>query len=165
MTWNSGSTEIVAQRASGEASFERPLTERGSFGILQSWSCKLRKERVPHDPRGQRSGVAAQSHEAGRGDRERLGGLPAVRHLAHPVLPLAATLRDLRRSRAGAAADPAAALGTTVDTRVGARGAGLRAPVATHGPQRIADQLMRPNFGGWTVSASGTYAILARHGL
>jgi transposase InsO family protein len=35
----------------------------------------------------------------------------------------------------------------------------------THGPQRIADQLTRPNFGGWTVSASGTYAILARHGL
>jgi transposase InsO family protein len=35
----------------------------------------------------------------------------------------------------------------------------------THGPQRIADQLARLNFGGWKVSASGAYAILARHGL
>lgn len=35
----------------------------------------------------------------------------------------------------------------------------------THGPQRLADQLGRPSFGGWKVSASGVYAILRRHGL
>jgi transposase InsO family protein len=35
----------------------------------------------------------------------------------------------------------------------------------THGPQRIADQLKRKGFGGWTVSASGVYSILDRHGL
>ena len=35
----------------------------------------------------------------------------------------------------------------------------------THGPQRLADQLRRPSFGGWKVSASGVYAILRRHGL
>lgn len=35
----------------------------------------------------------------------------------------------------------------------------------THGPQRIADQLRLPGFGGWAVSASGVYGVLRRHGL
>lgn len=35
----------------------------------------------------------------------------------------------------------------------------------THGPQRIADQLRQPAYGGWRVSASGAYAILRRRGL
>ena len=35
----------------------------------------------------------------------------------------------------------------------------------THGPQRIADQLAQPKWGRRRVSASGVYAILARHGL
>lgn len=35
----------------------------------------------------------------------------------------------------------------------------------THGPQRIADELRRRGYGGWSVSGSGVYAILRRHGL
>jgi len=35
----------------------------------------------------------------------------------------------------------------------------------THGPQRVADQLRQPKYGGWQVSASGVYGIFRRHGL
>src|SRR5436309_5090276 len=138
MTWNSGSTEIVAQRATGEVAFEPSLTKRGSFGILQSWFGQLRKESVPHDPRGQCSGAAAQSHEAGGGDRQRLRGLPAVRHLADTDLSLAAALPELRRHRTCATTEPAAALGTVVGVRVGSLRSGLRAGLAD--PRPAADR-------------------------
>lgn len=35
----------------------------------------------------------------------------------------------------------------------------------THGPQRIADQLRQPGYGGWKLSASCAYAILKRFSL
>src|SRR5437899_9847737 len=112
MTWTSGETEIVAARGSYEADCDRPLTKQGSFGILHSWSCKLRKERVPHDPRRECSGAAVQSHEAGPRDGQRLGSLPAVRDLANVVLSVASTLFGLWRCWAVAAAESTPALGT-----------------------------------------------------
>ena len=39
----------------------------------------------------------------------------------------------------------------------------LRCPTA--GPQQMSDQLRRPCFGGWTISATGVYKILGRHGV
>jgi len=39
----------------------------------------------------------------------------------------------------------------------------LRCP--TVGPQAICDQLRRRSYGGWTISPSGVYKILSRHGL
>lgn len=39
----------------------------------------------------------------------------------------------------------------------------LRCP--TVGPQPISDQLRRRTYGGWAISPSGVYKILARHGL
>lgn len=39
----------------------------------------------------------------------------------------------------------------------------LRCP--TVGPQQISDQLRRRCYGGWTISATGAYKILCRHGL
>lgn len=39
----------------------------------------------------------------------------------------------------------------------------LRCP--TVGPQHISDQLQRRRYGGWTLSATGAYKILRRHGL
>lgn len=120
----------MAQRGSCEADFVAHLTERGSLGTTPSWSGGLRMEDVTDDPRGQCSGTAAQGHEPSSGNGQRRRSLPAVRDLAHPVLPLAPALSGVRRRGTSATADATAALGPTGGTGARARGAGVRAAVA-----------------------------------
>src|SRR5437867_11182176 len=165
MTWNSGSTEIVAQRATGEVAFAPSLTKRGSFGILQSWFGQLRKESVPHDHHGQCSGlrlkVMKRAEETGNvSEACRQFGISRTlfyrwrrRYLNYATTGLVP--RPSRPQRWARQSAP--------ELEHSVLAYALAWP--THGPQRIADQLARPSFGKWRVSASGVCAILTRHGL
>ena len=85
--------------------------------------------RSAHDPRGQHTRISPARHGAGERAGQRDAGLPGIRYLPHPVLPLAKALLGLRP--------------------------GWAAPPSARGPTRAAANAQPPGRTGHPGSGSG----------